>query len=655
MAITDVAEHLFAAFKPALFWAAFIVVWIRWCPKGWQDAVAVGLFLAGLIAGWLGFLHDIDSQEAASFGWLQCAGNALHSTLQLIVLNVDAEKTQELPLSFARIALPLATAQVLLSFIAERLTQWQLRFRLLQLFGFGVGVLVLGSGRTGLLLAKYYDAVASKRWWKLRRAPIGVDQHLDTANVLAFREHFAVLQEPLHDPKALKRLSLEKREHIVICTGNDLEDIELTRRIARLPSLGAETRITVSIESAAIPRACRLDPDLAKRYANGSLRFFHAQHTIARILLLSHAPHLLHEKRFEVGAPNSCHIAVCGDGSLVEELVAQAVRALVYSVREPLRITVLVPNAPERERAFFARFPALAHKVASTESIYGQQLPLALIAFVESSAEQINASALRAVGPLDAIYAMGRNDGEARVVAAEAIKVVMTMPEKARAPVVACLESSDVAAGPFETIPPAARLKLFASSGWVDGRHELQVERSMTSLPDELADDIAMRLWWAYTKSNMHKYERSSFDEERARKEWPKQPHHEHSFNRYAADHAMLKLELLGLPRAATLEQVKAAVHARRAWLSELEHRRYVRERVVDGWLASPYEDTQDESATVAKANYKRGKHFLLNYTIQPFATLPGSERDKDVEIVMQIAETLKALSQLREGIQRKS
>jgi hypothetical protein len=334
----------------------------------------------------------------------------------------------------------------------------------------------------------------------------------------------------------------------------------------------------------------------------------------ARLLLLNLPPHVLKPDHFRVGRTNKCHVAVIGNGDVVEELIAHAVRSLVYDPQERIRVTALVADAAGTARRFHVRFPALTQDPNNFgHRAYGGQLPLADITFAETVDAPIQANALlqaHAAQPIDAIYVAGHNDTETSVLAAEAVKVAEAMSAD-RPHVVACLDDpaamvsiDEVLNDSKATARPRVRLHVFRLHTW-------QKPAANSQGPDDFADDLARPVWCAYKQMDPM--------DPQAIADWKAQPVEEKWWNRCAGDHAAIKLALLG---NVTSDQElanrldPAAFH----WLASLEHRRYVCERLTDGWL------------------WREGDKLValhLNPTLGAYAPLLRDEQEKDERIVL--------------------
>jgi hypothetical protein len=622
----------------------FLAFWAS-RPTGQRELITAAMFLVGMAIATFGFWSEtgpmtstpslvvLDQSAIEPPSELQRLSDAFHSSLQLLVLNVDAEHSRGPWLGIARILLPLAAAQVLLLVIVARTGQTLLRIRM-ALPWWSFDIVVLGCGETGLRIAEWYAREPGARltpWrclWK-RLAVVGVDQDLTHPRAVRFQRRFATIHGSLESNETLRALHIGRRALVVICTGSDARDWELTRRMLerRPPGDLPGPRFVLSVESSAVARASFFDPVLRPWYDTGRLDFLNAAHATARLLLLKYPPHELHPVRFRAGGSEPCHIAIFGNGPLLFELIAQAARALVYCIDKATRITVLTPDANSLALEFYARFPSLSpDAAASGDPAYGTRLPIARVRFIDSSVEQVRLHALREADTecrVDAIYTVGKHGSLANLAAAEAIKasaVLASLP-----PVVVCTHEY---AQETWTDPPGRgiRVLVYDLGPWLPPNGVPDRLEADVPGPDDYGDAIAKRLWWRYEHANV---EPKPFNEQEAEAAWPRVPHLEKWWNRHAADHAFIKLRLLGLSGAPDEDAVREAVAAHYDWLVRLEHRRFVCERMTDGWICAPE---------------PRLRQYQLNHTISPFKTLSDPDMQRDGRVVDVVADAIDVL-----------
>lgn len=600
------------------------------------ELATAALFLVGFGAGLAGALSRQADPDS-----LQSAADALLITLQLIVLNVSADESSGLWLGIARFALPLATAGLLLSALVKRADQWLLRLRFR-----APEVLVLGCHKTSLRLLSSMHASAPD----LRVLAIHGD--LDSAAALDFRRrNIPVLVGAILSAELLNTLGLPRTSRIVICADDDRQTLTVAREVAvRLsadPTVGPS--IVLCVESMAIARVCRLDPCLAARYESGKLEFLSAGHLDSRLLLQTCSPHRLVARSFGHAKDQPCHIAVYGEGALTDELIAQAARSLVYPAGK-LRISVFVPAAADRSRQFFARFPALDPSPAqASDPSFSGQVPIAEVDFIETPTGGVHVASYRRVHsqhPIDVVYVVGEDNANVSLGYLEVLRFVHMMEQR---PAVVCAydpDELDFNGIQTQTSPDRApqldlkrrlekhahgvTLRLFFRYRWETldlatllGVHEIKEDAGQqdgrSPLPDAFGDEIAKRVWLAYEERYA-----SPGAAPQTLAQWRNVPHDQKWWNRYSGDHAAIKYHLLEQillqrgehPSPGAVDELLNDEQILDD-LAALEHKRYVSERMTDGWI---------------RVNGDKLNDLHLNPSLVSQGELPESERQKDVE-----------------------
>jgi hypothetical protein len=145
-------------------------------------------------------------------------------------------------------------------------------------------------------------------------------------------------------------------------------------------------------------------------------------------------------------------------------------------------------------------------------------------------------------------------------------------------------------------------VQAFCVDTWLVGARP----QSAVDTPDSFNDGFAQYVYGDYRRNHGG----GPWDECAEQERW---------FNRYAADHAQIKRDLL--VRAGERAPIELAAIDRYAEpLSRLEHRRYVVERMLDGWLR--------------RSVWPKINRYHLNPTLAPFDDLPPEEQKKDMSIV---------------------
>jgi SAM-dependent methyltransferase len=601
------------------------------------DLVVLALFLIGFGCGLAGF-WDLYAKTDG----VQRAFDALHSTLQLIILEGDAEKTHGPLLSTARLLLPLSTSLFVLSLLLARGAQWGIRAWLAvrpwvpQLRPL---VLVIGCGASGLKLARYYALG--------RMSVVGIDRDVASANARRFRAGgFQTLEFEFDAPDDVRALPLRSARRVVVCTGDDVRDLEICRNLLRA---GVAQQVTVTFETPGVNRAVEFDPLFADRDAPSRVNFLDLNHFNARLLFREKPPHRYRwdDRRFVAGAANPCHVALVMDALQAQAYLPQAVRSLVYSPDHPLRISLFTEDAAACEARLRSRFPALFPPSGTTDdAVYGGQRPLAHVSVFESSPTQLNVVDLRTAHRtqwIDVLYVLGADDAETALLLAETVKGADVLDHPR--PTVVAGFSVEVTTAPGVWGPPRPRVpsreaddvaplsyvfdQLAATGLRVEWHHlDDWVRRSPPAgahvTPDAFADELALKVHNRYrTRVNAAR--------------WEDLPEHERWLNRHTVDHGRIKLALLDATPQGTAGEFEAALTAHLPWLARLEHRRYACERMLDGWIRRVALDAPDQAAQ-AEGRPKLNRYHL-NPTLEPFDALPEDQRIKDREIAQLLHE----------------
>lgn len=585
----------------------------------------VWVFVAGLILGWIGFFFappDNKGGEQGASGTVQRIFDAAHSTLQLVVLNVEADKSEGLLRGIARVILPAAASIAILLFLVEQGRTWLvlgwLRARKL-VQPRPETVAVIGCGRSGLALARYYRACGLR--------VVGLEKDPAGSAARRFRDDdFVLVGFDLMGEDALDDIPWWTVSRVVISTGDDLADMELARELLSRHILPPRQWITVSVDSAAPQRAAEFDPVL-RRYTS-HVTFLDLRVHSARLLFRRHAPHVLQPDRYRIDRPNPCHVVLSMQGTDLDAYVYQAIRALVYCPRCPLRVTVLTERAAEVKQRLVATYPVLDPARRGDDppaDVFGAMAPLAHVDVMESSPHQINVVALlerHRVQAVDVIYVKGRSDAETVVLLAEAVKAAAALPAPRPAVVAGFHERP---AGDRAIVDRGAdsawtatglRIEACWLDAWLadDAASQKGSIGSAARSPEQFNDADAM--WYLANYS-------PDVDEEDAaarQRLWDESTEVARWFNRLPADHADIKLALL--PEVKDDAALAAVIDQHLQALAELEHRRYVCERLLDGWIKQP--DGTPEAAA-------RNTLFHLNPTLRAFSLLTEEQKAKDL------------------------
>jgi len=574
------------------------------------------LAISAAVLGMWGFLENPASLKS----WHEAAVK----TLQLFLINVAPSdmKTNE-----ARIASLLAPAAMIgAAFFAfsERLRRnyWILRLRL-----FPPRNLFLGNGDTAAAIASHLvcgSNVGTAPGWHDCNAGLDtlVETPLSQSQVVVSGRWF-LQQGDARSPADLRRLNAGRAGNIWILAGNDVRNLEIARRIQ---DLHRDDAVAGSLPPARMPRlliavnnreTIRVRHTLLGDSSDLDLEFFSIPRLAARALLLTHPPRI-------DGRP--VNIAVIGGGPLAEAIVVQAATHLVYSENpsDSVRICLIGSQAQKLSERIVSAFPAL-DPASATDPAFASLLPLASVSVHTCETADIQPAfwmEIQAGIPFSAVYVAGEDDlaTVGATIRVAALRDQAALPVKQ--PIVACLKHDDRAASIdfYPDIENCYQFRLFEEF------------RSGEIYPGEARDQRAKLVNHYYQTGGTGQQGDIDAMLQDADRMWKRASHEDRWSSRLSADHFDVKLATAGLSldalqTAEGLERFESAV----PFLARLEHRRFVAERLLDGWL--PY--ATPKSDVPSKLDYGQQKAYLrLNKTLVPFDDLPDSERSKDYAVI---------------------
>jgi hypothetical protein len=106
--------------------------------------------------------------------------------------------------------------------------------------------------------------------------------------------------------------------------------------------------------------------------------------------------------------------------------------------------------------------------------------------------------------------------------------------------------------------------------------------------------------------------------------------------SRLSADHSAVKdalianLEDKGTNKRRTVDLTQDEVEQNLIFLAELEHRRFLVERLIEGWLPLATDGSHSSDGSASGLNYSKQKSLLrLNTTLVSYSHLPEAEQTK--------------------------
>lgn len=630
-----------------------------------------GVLAMGLVAIGLGlwqFRPDFE-ELADPVLWF----NAGLKTLQLFVLQIAPT---DLPSWYGRVAAvlaPLAAAGAVLAAFSERLSR---RWRLTQLWWAPATDVFLGGGDTAA-------GVATRRCRAIggKVKIIGLDPHdepplayvIAESNLLGFVRAGDALS---HDD--LGELKLHRARNVWVSTGDELRNLEIARRVCALlgnprvrPKMAV--RLFVQVFDQCLVRSREslfpgLDPMVVV------LELYAMPRLAARTVLRLYPPRL-------VAGQTAPHLLIMGSSKLAAALALHAVQHCVYSEMpaESLRITLVGAESRALQQQLRRQSAALN---PSADLALHPLLPLVHIAALETDETEFSALDWQQAQqdgrqPFSAVYATCVHDAGTLHAAlrAVALREITHEPAAEPLPIVACFQQAPctegtladaASASPWLT-PALQKIKGLAAFGVFeqcispdeDYPGERQDQRALlvhaaynrVLVPDGASQQVddAMRQRWIAKARDLWRQEL-----EKGAYRWS---------SRLCADHIELKLAILAcqparLAKVALFDvnepgQLASAVQARFAdydtvmAMARLEHRRFVVERLLEGWLPLPSQRKGHEHSPGGLSAQEQKDHLLLNHTLVPFDRLAEvdpdvDQRQKDIDIVRAIPEILR-------------
>ncbi len=605
------------------------------------------------------------------FAFLEARGEAplLHalpgaalSSLQLFVINVAP---QDVPPSLAgwlaAVLAPLATAGAAIYALGERAWQvWQafwLRLRPADEVFLGGGGLAVGIAARR---ARKPDAAARRA--KLVALVPAEDAPLVRAQPGFDAGGFVRVGDAL-SADALRSVRPQRAGMVWVVDGDDHRNLAVAHSLRTLLETSspprAPVRVLIELRDRSLLRAADrlyegLDPSRA------SFDFFSLPRLAARTLLREHPLRPSAGRR-------SAHLLIVGADAFAAALAVHAAQHCIHddSPEHCVRVTLLGRGAQALHLDLLQRFPALDASAAARDPLLDGLLPLARIASLECDEAAMGHAdwcALQQAQPFDLICVTGGNPLSTMAAAIRAATLRELSPEvgPGQQPVLACLHTPQPVAPPPGV--PVIVFDVFA-----------RCLRTDEAYPGARQDRRATLVHAVYAADPDTAFEATEPAVQEAALLWAEARKEDYRWSdRLAADHIDLKLDLLAsLPQDPTMrdwrealandpERVAQALRIRlrtdpevRMHLARIEHRRFVVERLLEGWLPLP-PALRGRGASGLSAGQQKAL-LRLNHTLVPFERLLEADpevdqRGKDLRIVDAMPEILRGEAMLRQA-----
>ncbi|MGX5914794.1 NAD-binding protein [Aliidiomarina sp. Khilg15.8] len=500
----------------------------------------------------------------------------------------------------------------------------------------------LGTGR---LTASLVDTLKAQK--KLSILAVDIDTDQKHARRVMQCSKAMLLRHDINDSFVLRKLRLKRAKCVYIFTGDDDRNLEIARKIialftsdkgkARLP------RLVINVESADMLVLATEEDSFQAYQQKGGILWFSAPQQSARELLKQHPPRLTSS----LDEAEPLHVGIVGQQPGAEALVLQVVKQSACLTDRNTHITLFGESA-ERFQHFMASNPVLLAEGQEPE--YGQVVPLVSVHFVQVGSQGLSPQAIRdamevqAQLPLQVLYISEDTDYRCLTSTLRAKQAIsaLSLPTRLVTRLTGsqfnhCAEAQDALKNKHQALKGVA---------WFHGVFDVFDE--VEAYPGETADAFGLLIHAAYSAiyhgepltANLPDLQ-ARFEARlnevmpSARAEWQSTLREDfRASSRQSGDHLFVKLRELGfeLSRCAKaggaseqdIAEVSTAIEKYLPALLRMEHRRFVTERLIDGWLAHPDND----------------KQLKLNRTITPFDKLPESEAFKD-EVIVRVIPTL--------------
>lgn len=629
--------------------------------------IAIASFLG--FVGWLPGLQQcctVDCQSAGIY-------HATLRTLRQFVLNNNPSELCNWLTQLTALLAPFATVTTIISYFSARLAR---RYRSFVHGYRPPDVVFLGGGKsaTSIALQLLRSDGDTKRDKAKRKDAVFVDRDsMPLINNYCSRLNCKVTEwrGSVLSVSTLENVNALSAAEVWVATGDDRRNIEVAQRLADLrleahrkprgmPRFGL---IYVSVYDQELIR--NLPAVLENKH---NVRFFSINRLAARKLLRDFPPRLppLNQDTHRPAYP--IHIAIIGENEMVEAIIEQAVVQLIISEypEDALHISVICDNASQLVDRISSRIPQL--KDFSADISMAPLLPLVNLHPLDTSPAQLKLLDWQKLqkdhGAFASIYVSSGSDLTtfSWVLRAASLRELSHATDTQS--IIACLSQAEHEHGAMnidEMNNKPVAIKQFRVFDCIETKERY---------PGEQSDAEAKLINYAYARFDSTEFNNLGDKLEKlAHQTWvgdgTDTPAVKVAFrqsSRLAADHINVKLACIypevavkgekalraaaladpnsGLSTTPEAQSSNALSHTTRL-LMRLEHRRFVVERLVSGWLPCEVVPEGDDR----KATVQSNKNLKLNETLVPFEALSPNEQTKDQMIV----ECIPAILRLRD------
>lgn len=627
----------------SIFFPSFLILLALFKFKSNSLFIAFIAFMYGFYGFYLSF--NVNDFSISAFH------QSLIQSLQLFVLNVAPTEMKNSLIQYASVIAPISTATAIGAAIQNyigydwRITNLHLR----------------SCWPLKELLTPYCDIVwggNANAMAVVRRLALGTehskiivvcpsaDSPLSQAlaeQSIRFNEQISGLKviTDLHSKENLEKLHISKIKRIWVATDHSEENMQLASMLVN--QLKCSQDMIVFVDD--LTHADRYSDSYQLNGCNNIHYFNLLGHTARTLLQKCPPPYPLLTDRNGI-----VHLCIVGDHPFCEALLVDAVRQCVYadSPSRAIRITLIGKTATATLQRVYAHHPLL--KPEAQHGCMDAVLPLAYLHAMDAVPNCLQTDdwviaqlpiTQGGFGTFSKIVICETNDTDTHMAAFRvvALQDVCGANVSVNQNVVACVTSE-------LNVPkerPNYQIFDFDDEWWDstnEGEYPGQTAERSAAIFDAAYGEAykLIRDPANYKKLNLHDQEvRDSFINNAFNNYYMK-PLWQKWSSRCSADHIYVKVALIGLNgNTAKKSDLEAGIQTSLELLSKIEHRRFIVERLIDGWLYVNNSDKNPPAKASGMVYIEQKNKLKLNNTLVPFNELAQQEVLKDEKMVIYI------------------
>lgn len=621
--------------------------------EGLRYLVLASAFFGFFLLGLYGFF------VAANHSFI----TAFYLTLQLLVLNGsgDVFANAAWQVQLAAVALPVFTIGTVIAAITKVIgLQWnmvrlQLRPRKHVFLGVGkvpAGIIDAFKGKSG------FTAVA-----------IDIDTERHRVQLIKDCENVMLIQRDIDDSYFLSALRLHKAKFIYCFTGDDQRNINIARKVVEIIQLKSKKdypKLFVNVESKSMIEIVSREEAFAryKSEGRGQINWFSSNQQSALALIQKYPP-----RRLPLNAESratTLHVAIVGQPPCISEFILNLVKQSATLRQEKLFISVFGSSRQQHEQFLRDNYPFTASdaKLPCGNALQNVQLkffPIGSNGVAPSSIQ--DAFAAQDETTFNIFYVFGYSDYDALNAAMRVKQVMLALSDQqnlyeaknlkqrpyvprvvVRLPGDHYLNHPESSLHGVDCFHGVRDILLFENEdypGETIERMAIYIHAAFSVVGGDFKNDSAAYNHYKLAVTDtVIKMQKAGHVES-----WSALSEFQKTSSIQSAEHVFIKLRELGyelVPRTQVgadsdvLHELCSKIndHAVKDALFEMEHRRFVLERVVDGWLLSPQWASAEPSSEERVKLERELKTLCLNKTLVDNTELSFEERHKDERII---------------------